>query len=131
MNDTYDFEIGRALHHLPPCGEIGFAANRRLLRVESLSHDCLIGDDLFHAINQPAVVNDQRTAGLRFGDRRTLAIMQALCQIAVAPTGFRHRDLRPVVAQLLGRDAATYTLIVRYTCGFNRHALFMTRGLDT
>jgi predicted MarR family transcription regulator len=49
------------------------------------------------------------TAGLRFGDRRTLAIMQALCQIAVAPTGFRHRDLRPVVAQLLGRDPATYT----------------------
>jgi hypothetical protein len=37
------------------------------------------------------------------------AIMQALCQIAVAPTGFRHRDLRPVVAQLLGRDPATYT----------------------
>ena len=55
------------------------------------------------------MVNDQRTAGLRFGDRRTLALMQALCQIAVAPTGFRHRDLRPVVAQLLGRDPATYT----------------------
>jgi hypothetical protein len=109
INDTYDFEIGRALHNLPALREIGFAANRRLLRVESLSHDCLIGDDLFHAINQPVVVNDQRTAGLRFGDRRTLAIMQALCQIAVAPTGFRHRDLRPAVAQLLGRDPATYT----------------------
>src|ERR1700686_2512776 len=109
INDTYDFAIGRALHNLPALREIGFAANRRLLHVESLSHDCLIGDDLFHAINQPVVVNDQRTAGLRFGDRRPLAIMQALCQTAVAPTGFRHRDLRPAVAQLLGRDPATYT----------------------
>jgi hypothetical protein len=109
MNDTYDFEIGRALHNLPALREIGFAANRRLLRVESLSHDCLIGGDLFHAINQPVVVKDQRTAGLRFGDRRTLALMQALCQIAVVPTGFRHRNFRPAVAKLLGRDPATYT----------------------
>jgi hypothetical protein len=29
---TYDFEIGRALHNLPALREIGFAANRRLLR---------------------------------------------------------------------------------------------------
>jgi protein TonB len=42
MNDTYDFEIGRALHNLPALREIGFAANRRLLHVESLSPDCLI-----------------------------------------------------------------------------------------
>ena len=45
INDTYDFAIGRALHNLPALREIGFAANRRLLHVESLSHDCLIGDD--------------------------------------------------------------------------------------
>src|SRR5207245_7820303 len=45
INNTYDFEIGRALRNLPALREIGFAANRRLLRVESLSHDCLIGDD--------------------------------------------------------------------------------------
>ena len=41
INDTYDFEIGRALSNLPALREIGFAANRRLLRVEQLSHDCL------------------------------------------------------------------------------------------
>ena len=45
INNTDDFEIGRALRHLPALREIGFAANRRLLRVEYLSHDCLIGDD--------------------------------------------------------------------------------------
>jgi hypothetical protein len=36
INDTYDFAIGRALRNLPALREIGFAANRRLLHVESL-----------------------------------------------------------------------------------------------
>ena len=50
INDTYDFAIGRALRNLPALREIGFAANRRLLHVESLSHDCLIGEDHLHAV---------------------------------------------------------------------------------
>ena len=70
INNTYDFEIGRALRNLPALREIGFAANRRLLRVESLSHDCLIGDDHLDALIQPTVVDTQRAAALRIGDRR-------------------------------------------------------------
>jgi hypothetical protein len=108
INDTYDFEIGRALHNLPALREIGFAANRRLLHVESLSHDCLIGDDALDGINQPIVVHDQRAAGLRFGDRRVRALMQTLCLFALSPTGFRHRDVRADIAQLLDRDPETY-----------------------
>src|SRR2546428_33655 len=108
INDTYDFEIGRALHNLPALREIGFAANRRLLRVEYLSHDCLIGDDHLDAVSQPIVVDTQRAAGLRFGDRRVLALMQALCLFALNPTGFRHRDVRTHIAQLLGRDPDEY-----------------------
>ena len=109
INDTYDFEIGRALHNLPALREIGFAANRRLLRVESLSHDCLIGEDRLHTVTSPVLVHDQRAAGLRFGDRRVHALMHALCLFALAPTGFRHRELRDHVAQLQGRDPATYS----------------------
>jgi len=108
INDTYDFEIGRALRNLPALREIGFAANRRLLHVESLSHDCLIGEDTLDAVSQPIVVNDQRAAGLRFGDRRVLALMQTLCLFALSPTGFRHRDVRTPVAQFLGRDPDHY-----------------------
>jgi hypothetical protein len=108
INDTYDFEIGRALRNLPALREIGFAANRRLLHVESLSHDCLIGEDQLDAVSQPIVVEDQRAAGLRFGDRRVLALMQTLCLFALSPTGFRHRDVRADVAQLLGRDPDAY-----------------------
>jgi hypothetical protein len=109
INDTYDFTIGRALRNLPALREIGFAANRRLLRVESLSHDCLIGEDRLHTATSPVVVEDQRAAGLRFGDRRVHALMHALCLFALAPTGFRHREFRDHVAQLQSRNPDTYS----------------------
>jgi hypothetical protein len=108
INNTYDFEIGRALRNLPALREIGFAANRRLLRVEYLSHDCLIGDDHLDALTQPVVVDTQRAAALRLGDRRVLALMQTLCLFALHPLGFRHRDVRPHLAQLLGRALDQY-----------------------
>jgi hypothetical protein len=108
INNTYDFEIGRALRNLPALREIGFAANRRLLHVEYLSHDSLIGDDLLETMTQPIVVDTQRAAGLRFGDRRVLALMQTLCLFALSPTGFRHRDVRAHVAQLLERAPDQY-----------------------
>jgi hypothetical protein len=109
INDTYDFEIGRALRNLPALRAIGFTANRRLLHVESLSHDCLIGEDRLHAVTSPVRIQDQRAAGLRFGDRRVHALMHALCLFALAPTGFRHRELRDHVAQLQSRDPQTYS----------------------
>jgi hypothetical protein len=109
INDTYDFAIGRALHNLPALREIGFAANRRLLHVESLSHDCLIGEDHLHTVTSPIRVDDQRAAGLRFGDRRVHALMHALCLFALAPTGFRHREFRDHVAQLQSRELDTYS----------------------
>lgn len=109
INDTYDFAIGRALRNLPALREIGFAANRRLLRVESLSHDCLIGEDRLYTVTSSLVVNDQRAAGLRFGDRRVHALMHALCLFALAPTGFRHREFRHHVAQLRAQDPETYS----------------------
>ena len=109
INDTYDFEIGRALHNLPALREIGFAANRRLLHVESLSHDCLIGDDQLHTVTSPVQVDKQRAAGLRFGDPRVHALMHALCLFALAPTGFRHREFRDHVAQLQTRQPGTYS----------------------
>ena len=108
INNTYDFEIGRALRNLPALREIGFAANRRLLRVEYLSHDCLVGDDHLDALTQPIVVDTQRAAALRLGDRRVLALMQTLCLFALSPTGFRHRDVRAPIAQFLGRDPDQY-----------------------
>jgi hypothetical protein len=108
INNTYDFQIGRALRNLPALREIGFAANRRLLGVQYLSHDCLIGDDRLEGLTHPVVVGTQRAAALRLGDRRVLALMETLCLFALHPTGFRHRDVRAAIAQLLGRDPTQY-----------------------
>jgi hypothetical protein len=108
INNTYDFNVRRALRNLPALREIGFAANRRLLRVEYLSHDCLIGDDHLDALTHPVMIDTQRAAALHLGDRRVLALMQTLCLFVLHPRGFRHRDIRSYVAQLLGRAAQDY-----------------------
>src|SRR5260370_16931983 len=51
----------------------------------------------------------QRISALRFGDPRAQALFGALCRFSHLPIGFRNRDLRPLVAALLGRELATYT----------------------
>jgi hypothetical protein len=43
INNTYDFNVGRRLKNLDTLRDIGRAANRRVLEVERLSHDCQIG----------------------------------------------------------------------------------------
>jgi len=70
INNTYDFGIGKRLHNLPKLREIGFVANRRLLDVERLSHDCMLTEDTFQTINGPVAAGRQRASGLRFADRR-------------------------------------------------------------
>jgi len=108
INDTYDFQIGRSLSNLSALRKIGFDANRRLLRAQSLSHDCLIGERRFQSVSESVVVDGQRASGLRFGDRRVLALMQALCLFSLESSGFRHRQLRERVAQLLDVDPDAY-----------------------
>ena len=56
INNTYDFGIRKRLHNLPELRKIGFAANRRLLEVERLSHDCLLTEDTFQTINNPVAI---------------------------------------------------------------------------
>ena len=52
---TRDFGIGKRLTNLP-AAEIGSSANRRLLRVQSISHDPLTGADALHTITAPKQV---------------------------------------------------------------------------
>jgi len=109
INDTYDFQIGRSLSNLSALRKIGFNANRRLLSAQSLSHDCLIGERRYRSVSEPAVVKGQRASGLRFGDRRVLALMHALSLFALDPAAVRHRTLREKVAQLLGLPHDAYS----------------------
>ena len=44
INNTRDFGIGKLLKNLPELRQVGFQANRRLLDVQTVSHDCSIGE---------------------------------------------------------------------------------------
>lgn len=107
INNTYDFGIGRRLHNLAKLRQIGFAANRRLLAIERLSHDCILSEDTFQAVNQPAAVGRQRASGLRFADPKAHALLHALIMFRQLAAGFRAADLRAQLAALSGRDPAS------------------------
>jgi hypothetical protein len=94
INNTYDFGIGKRLHNLPKLREIGFAANRRLLEIERLSHDCIVAEATFQSINGPVAAGRQRASGLRFADPRTHQLLQALILFRQIAQGFRCDDLR-------------------------------------
>ena len=102
INNTYDFGVGRRLPNLPELREIGFGANRRVLEVETLSHDCHIGATVFERMQKPVQVDNQRGSALRFGDARVQALLCVLLVFCLQPEGFRNRQLRPLLAQYLG-----------------------------
>jgi hypothetical protein len=107
INNTYDFGVGKRLSNLPKLREIGFAANRRLIEVERMSHDCILSEDRFQAIHRPVAAGRQRASGLRFADQRVHALLQALILFRQLAQGFRAADLRQHLAALSGRDPAS------------------------
>jgi hypothetical protein len=110
INDTRDFGIGKRLTNLPALREIGISANRRLLGVQRLSHNPIRAAEAFTAINDPLTTDTgTRIPGLRFTDRRTQALLHALLVFRLLPHGFANRDLRALLAPLLGRQPGTIT----------------------
>src|SRR5881628_1166858 len=109
INDARDVGVGKRLRNLPALRAIGFQANRRLLQVERLSHDCAIGEVAFRTVTTPQVVDGQRVAALRFADPRVQALLSALVVFRLLPEGFANRDLRALLARLLGVTPDTLT----------------------
>jgi len=108
INNSRDFAIGRRLHNLPALRAIGFAANRRVLKVQRISQDCQLGEALFDQVNRPHLVDGQRASALAFGDARVMALFQALCLFILLPEGFRNATLRAHVAELMGTAPEGY-----------------------
>ena len=108
INNTKDFGVNRRLCNLSALCQIGFSANRRLLSVEKLSHNCMIGEEVFSSVTNSVEVCNLRASGLRFGDSRVMALMNALCLFLTLPHGFRNKNLRACIAQLLGIEPANY-----------------------
>jgi hypothetical protein len=101
INDTTDFSIGKRLTNLPALREIGYTANRRLLRVQSISHDPITGTDALHTITAPVTTaTGARIPGLRLGEPRSHALLAALPLFRLQPNGFANKDLRTAIADL-------------------------------
>ena len=110
INDSRDFGIGKRLHNLPALRAAGFTATRRLLDAGKLSHDPADGQAAIRQICDPVITGTgARVAGLRLGDPRVHALLAALCVFRLLPRGFANRDLRPIMAQLLGVPAESIT----------------------
>jgi hypothetical protein len=103
INDPHDFGVSKRLTNLAALRQIGFTANRRLLGVQRLSHDPIRGAQAFTDLTSPITTSTgTRIPGLRFGDTRVHALLQALLVHRLLPNGFTNRDLRALLATLLG-----------------------------
>jgi hypothetical protein len=108
INNPMDFDLRKGLTHLRALARIGYTANRRLLRVQRLSHDPVIGADALHAVCDPIRHDDgTHVAGLPFTDPRAQALLHILLMFRLQPRGFTNRDLRALLADHLGRPPGT------------------------
>jgi hypothetical protein len=109
INNTRDFRIGKRLENLPRLRQVGFSANRRLLDVQQLSHDCHIGAATFQQAQRPRVVAGQKVPALPFGEETIQALLQALLVMNILTPGFKQKELKERFAQLLGLDPGSMT----------------------
>ena len=109
INNTKDFYIGKSLRNLPALRQIGFAANRRLLEVQTITHDSILAEETFQQLNRPRIVDNQRVSALRFADPKVQAVWNALLLFDLLPAGFSNRDLRTNLAALLGQPLERLT----------------------
>jgi hypothetical protein len=94
----------RQLRSLPDLRQLGFSANRRLLGVQTISHDPIRGAKAFTDLTAPVLTeHGTRIPGLRFGDTRVHALLRALLVHRLLPHGFTNRELRALTAPLLGK----------------------------
>lgn len=110
INNPNDFGVRKSLRHLSHLQTISRNINRRLLEVQRVSQNCTLSQEGFERVMRPTVTDDgQRASGLPFGDRRVMGLLAALLLFAHVPEGFRNRDLRDNVTQLVGSVIGPYT----------------------
>jgi hypothetical protein len=102
VNSPDDLGVKRRLHHLDELQVKARAANHRLLEIQRFGQSCAISTPLLERVGQPSVEEGQRTAALRFGDPRVMALAAALCALVHAAVGFTNRSLCARVSSLLG-----------------------------
>ncbi len=107
INNPRDFQVGKTLNgkNLRALRKVGEATINRLLRVETLSHDPSVSSEKIKALETPAEVGvGKRVSALPRSNTRVQALLNALIGCHLICGGFRNRDLKSRVAQLLGKE---------------------------
>ena len=96
INNPIEFRINKGLKNLPALREVGFSANRRLLRVQYISHNPADGANALAKVCRPVTTpTGQRVAGLPLTDPRCTALLTVLAVFRIQqPHGFTAADLR-------------------------------------
>jgi len=107
VNAPRDLGCNARLPNLDELQARARAANRRILETERAGQGTVLASPAFERVAHPtADAEGRRTPALRFGDPRVMALAGALCQTLLAATGFTNKNLRVLIAGLLG---STYT----------------------
>jgi hypothetical protein len=110
INDAHDFGVSRGLHQFSHLRTLGQRTNTRLLELEQVAHDCALVEADVQDLTRPSrTPSGQPAPGLKLGEPRVTALLQALCLFALTPDGITNRRLRPLVAQLLSGPDEQYT----------------------
>jgi hypothetical protein len=105
LNQPRDLGIGKELTNLAAMAKAGYAANRRLLDAEMISHDPAAGTAALESLTSPVISTTcTRVPGMRFPDPRVQALLASVCALAIRPAGFTSRDLRHHLAPQLGTN---------------------------
>ena len=86
LNQPRDLGIGKELTNLAAMAKAGYAANRRLLDAECISHDPAAGTAALEMLTSPVISTTcTRVPGMRFPDPRVQALLAACCALALRP----------------------------------------------
>lgn len=105
INAPRDLGCNARLPNLEELSTKARACNQRILNAERVGQGCVLASPAFERIAHPtADAEGRRTPALRFGDPRVMALTGALCHTLLAATGFTNKNLRVLIAGLLGSD---------------------------
>ena len=105
MRISVDLGIGKEQANLAALAKAGYAANRRLLDAECISHHPAAGTAALQMLTSPVIATTcTRVPGMRFPGPRVQALLAACCALTPRPAGFTSRALRHILAPQPGKD---------------------------
>jgi hypothetical protein len=108
-------DVNKGWANLPYLPKMGRQIHRRLLEVERVSHHSgrsgRSGDRIPPVVPPTVTADGEKAPSLKFGPPRVRALLWALALLQHLIDGFHNRDLRGLVADLLGVTTEPYTAI--------------------